>query len=173
MRQEAYFWGLIIASGHFLFHNLFLALGPPSPWLLSLCPLLITPNIHSFRLFLYFVPERAGGEWREWTKRTSDTSHRWEEARHHHLTTVHVTPLRYGHSLFLGEVTNRVNERSGVTVNGGDGNGVTSWPLRVSFWSASLGGRKEWTKRMMNGRRVRSGEEWGETTWWSIKGWWR
>lgn len=54
-------------------------------------------------------------------------------SRHHHLTTVHVTPLRYAHSLFLGEVTNRVNERSGVTVNGGDGNGVTSWPLRVSF----------------------------------------
>ena len=35
--------------------------------------------------------------------------------RHHHLTSVHVTPLRYAHSLFLGEVTNRVNERSGVT----------------------------------------------------------
>ena len=39
------------------------------PLLLSLFPSLI----------LYFVPERAGGEWREWTKRTSDTSHRWEE----------------------------------------------------------------------------------------------
>ena len=39
-------------------------------------------------------------------------------ARHHHLTTVHVTPLRYAHSLFLGEVTNRVNERSGVTGTG-------------------------------------------------------
>lgn len=32
-----------------------------------------------------------------------------------HSLTVHVTPLRYAHSLFLGEVTNRVNERSGVT----------------------------------------------------------